>query len=125
MTAAAVSVALEQRIKDEAARLGFDPVGITRLGEAATYSQFLSWLEAGYAGGMAYLERGAEKRRDTRLPFADVKSAVVVALDYGGKQPPGTVARYARGNDYHDVMTRRLDELHRWIERDVGRAIRG
>ena len=125
MTASGVSVTLEQRIKEEAARLGFDPVGITRLGEATSYSRFVAWLEAGYAGDMTYLERGAAKRRDTRLPFADATSAIVVALDYGGKQPPGTVARDARGNDYHDVMTRRLDELHRWIARELGTDIRG
>jgi epoxyqueuosine reductase len=35
------------------------------------------------------------------------------------------VARYARGDDYHDVMTERLNELHRWLQLDVGRPIAG
>ena len=74
---------------------------------------------------MSYLERSAGKRRDTTLPFSGVRSAVVVALDYGGKQPAGPIARYARGDDYHDVMTARLNELHRWIEREVGTPVRG
>ncbi len=115
---------LEQRIRTRAAEFGFDPVGITRLGPADTYDAFLRWIDAGYAGEMAYLPRGAEKRRDTGLPFERVRSAIVVALDYGGKQPAGPIARYARGDDYHDVMVRRLDDLHRWIESDVGRTVR-
>lgn len=116
---------LEQRIKERAHALGFDPVGITTLGPARTYDAFTAWLDAGYAGEMAYLPRGAEKRRDSRLPFEGVKSAVVVALNYGGKQPAGPIARYARGDDYHDVMVARLETLHAWIESEVGRDVRG
>jgi epoxyqueuosine reductase len=120
-----VTATLEARIKDRARELGFDPVGITTLGPTRTHDAFVRWLDAGYAGEMAYLARGAEKRSDTRLPFAGARSAVVVALNYGGKQPAGTVARYARGNDYHDVMTARLATLHAWIERELGRDVPG
>jgi epoxyqueuosine reductase len=74
---------------------------------------------------MTYLPRGADKRRDTRLPFEGVQSAVVVGLNYGGKQPPGPIARYARGADYHDVMIKRLETLHAFIRATTGRAVRG
>ena len=74
---------------------------------------------------MHYLERGAEKRRDTRLPVPGTTHAIVVALDYGGKEPSGPVARYARGDDYHDVMDARLRELHRRVASDAGREVRG
>ena len=117
--------AIEARIKVKAAELGFDPVGITALGPAPTHEAFVTWLRNGYAGEMAYLERGADKRRDTRLPFEGVRSAVVVGLDYGGRQPAGPVARYARGDDYHDVMTERLRALHAWIESEEGAPVRG
>jgi epoxyqueuosine reductase len=120
-----VAVALEQRLKTRAHELGFDPVGIARLGPSTTHDAFVRWLEHGYAGEMAYLARGAEKRRDTTLPFDGVRSAIVVALDYGGKQPHGSVARYARGDDYHDVMMRRLETLHAWLEAECGRDVRG
>ena len=120
-----VGLAIEQRIKQRAKEMGFDPVGVTRLGEAPTWAAFARWIGRGFAGEMGYLERGAEKRRDTRLPFAGAKSAVVVALDYGGKQPAGPIARYARGDDYHDVMLDRLRELHVWIEHEIGRTVGG
>jgi epoxyqueuosine reductase len=43
-----------------------------------------------------------------------------VGLDYGGRQPPGSIARYARGDDYHDVMRARLRELHECLNREHG-----
>jgi epoxyqueuosine reductase len=46
-------------------------------------------------------------------------------MNYGGTEPPGPVARYARGDDYHDVMLDRLTQLHRWIEERVGRRVIG
>ena len=119
------TTSLEQRIKDRARELGFDPVGITGLGPATTHDAFARWLAKGYAGEMGYLERGAEKRRDTRLPFPGARSAIVVGLDYGGREPSGPVARYARGDDYHEIMVDRLDTLHRWLETETGAPIQG
>jgi epoxyqueuosine reductase len=123
MTAAALTI--EQLIKSRAIGLGFDLAGIAKLGAAETAPMFEEWLARGYAGEMAYLERGAEKRRDTRAPFGGALSAIVVALDYGGRSPSGPVARYARGDDYHDLMTDRLDELHRSIEAELGFEVAG
>ena len=117
--------AVEHWIKAQAYGLGFDLVGITTLGPATTAARFDEWLARGHAGDMAYLERGAEKRRDSRLPVAGARSAVVVALDYGGREPSGPVARYARGNDYHDVMEARLRELHARVNRLAGRDVPG
>ena len=74
---------------------------------------------------MHYLPRGAEKRRDSRLPYAGATTAIVVAMDYGGAEPAGPVARYARGDDYHDVMTARLVELHAWLSAEIGGPVAG
>jgi len=111
--------------KGHAYALGFDLVGITALGPAETAPAFEAWVEAGRAGTMAYLERGAAKRHDTRLPLPGTTHAIVVGMDYGGKEPSGPVARYARGDDYHDVMESRLRELHRRLEGDAGRTVPG
>jgi epoxyqueuosine reductase len=129
------AIAFAERLKAQAYGLGFDLCGIARLGPAETADAYARWLDAGYAGEMAYLARGRERRRDTRLPVpasrartearAPAASAVVVALDYGGRAPDGPVARYARGDDYHDVLERRLGELHAWMERALGRPVAG
>jgi len=117
--------ALEQRIKAQAFGLGFDLAGIARLGPADTAQAFDEWLARGYAGDMHYLPRWAHKRRDTRLPFPGTVSAIVVAMDYGGRSESGPVARYARGDDYHDVMTAKLDALHEWIAAEVQHTVHG
>ena len=124
-SAIAESMPLEDMVKAQAFGLGFDLVGITTLGPMETAGTFDAWVEHGYAGEMDYLPRGAAKRRDSRLPFAGATTAIVVGLDYGGRQPSGPVARYARGDDYHDVMAERLNELHRWLQLEVGRTIAG
>jgi len=116
---------LESWIKAQAYALGFDLAGIATLGPADTADHFEVWLAAGHAGEMEYMARGAEKRRDTRLPVPGAVSAVVVALNYGGMAPPGSIARYARGDDYHDVMLTKLRELHRRIAERAGRDIPG
>ncbi len=116
---------LTHELKARAYGLGFDLAGAVSLGTAPTAPAFDRWLDAGYAGEMEYLARGAEKRRDSRLPVAGARSALVVAMSYGGKQAAGPVARYARGDDYHDVILDRLVELHRWVDARLGRPVAG
>src|SRR5690242_11484117 len=116
---------LEPSIKAQAFGLGFDLVGITALGPAETADAFDVWLSQGYAGSMSYLPRARDKRRDSRLPLPGAASAIVVATNYGGREPSGPVARYARGDDYHDVMVVKLRELHGWIEAALGRPVLG
>jgi epoxyqueuosine reductase len=116
---------LARLAKAHAYAIGFDLVGIAALGPAETSREFEAWLREGRAGAMHYLERGAAKRRDSRLPLPGTTHAVVVALDYGGREPSGPVARYARGEDYHDVMEEMLRELHRRIAHDAGREVLG
>ena len=116
---------LARLAKAHAYALGFDLAGIAALGPADTADAFEAWIDAGHAGVMHYLERGAEKRRDSRRPRPGTTHAIVVALDYGGREPSGPVARYARGDDYHDVIEARLRELHARLESDTGRKIAG
>lgn len=112
-------------VKAQGYGVGFDLVGIASLGPMETAPNFDAWLERGFAGEMHYLPRGADKRRDSTSVFPGVCSAVVVGLAYGGAEPAGPVARYARGDDYHDSMTRRLGELHRWLETAMGGPVNG
>lgn len=116
--------ALAQRLKAHAYGLGFDLVGIAALGTPRTYDAYRAWLDAGHHGTMHYMAGdGATLRRDATLPHLGATHAIVVGMNYGGREPSGPVARYARGDDYHDVLRERLRELHRWLETDVGHAI--
>jgi epoxyqueuosine reductase len=117
--------ALSSLVRAQAYGLGFDLVGVTTLGPAETAPAFDEWVARGRAGEMHYLTRGAAKRHDTRLPVAGATSAIVVGMNYGGTEPRGPVARYARGDDYHDLMTAKLHDLHAWIAERLGHEVRG
>ncbi len=111
------------RLEGQAYGLGFDLVGVTDLGEPSSVAHFDAWLAAGHHGSMAYMETGAELRRDARLPHPGATHAIVVGMHYGGGTPSGPVARYARGDDYHELMRARLRELHEWLQQELGVTI--
>ena len=95
MLATGSTPTLEDLIKAQAHGLGFDLVGIAALGPVETAAAFEDWLSAGYAGDMAYLPRGAEKRRDTRLPVPGARTAIVVVRWTAGSgySPNGFIGR--------------------------------
>jgi hypothetical protein len=115
---------LTHRLTAFAYGLGFDAVGVAELGEPATRAAFDAWLDRGQHAEMHYLDGvGAELRRDTRRPHPEATHALVLAASYGGRAPSGPVARYARGDDYHEVLRERVRELHHWLERELGHPV--
>ena len=120
-----LGTSLETRLKAQAFGLGFDLAGVASLGPPDTTREFDAWLAAGYAGEMHYLAgTGAELRRDSRRVEPGMTSALVVALNYGGTQPTGPIARYARGDDYHIVLHDKLKELAAWLVTASDRPVR-
>lgn len=115
---------LSERLKAQAFGLGFDLAGIAALGEPNTRAAFEQWIANGYHGEMHYMSgEGARLRGDARLPHPGATHALVVAIAYGGRAPSGPIARYARGDDYHDVLRDKLRELHAWLESETGHTI--
>ena len=109
---------LANKIKTHALGLGFHKVGIARaepLKEEG--ARLFQWLDAGYQGEMAWMQRWAEKRVDPSEILPNAKSVVVVALNYftpheHRSQPgSGKISRYAWGDDYHDIVREKLNEL--------------
>jgi epoxyqueuosine reductase len=112
--------ALAARVKEAGRRLGFDPVAIGPASPPDHVAAFESWLDAGHAGTMAYLERGRDKRADPGRVLPGARSVVACALGYfqGSKTlGPAGVARYAWGDDYHEVVEPRLRTLADLIAR--------
>lgn len=124
---------LSARLKREAQALGFDLVGIAPVRESDHGAFYREWLRAGRHGSMSYLARpeAVERRLDPRAAWPEVRSALVVAHNYyeegddGAAADParGIVARYARGRDYHRVIRKKLLELVRFLEGEVGREL--
>lgn len=110
---------IRAQLQAQAEALGFLALRVAEVppGEAPRAQEFAAWLEAGHAGELGYLERGAAIRRDPRLKLPQARSALVLALDHGTRRPPdpggltGRVARYAWGRDYHNHLLRRLRKL--------------
>jgi epoxyqueuosine reductase len=97
---------------------------VARLGEPTTRAAFDDWLDAGRHATMSWFEgEGATLRRDASRPHPGATHALVVAASYGGREPAGPVARYARGDDYHALLRERVRELHHWLERTLGRPV--
>lgn len=115
------------RIKEIALQAGFDRAGIARA-ERVPHAGFLAeWLERGCAGGMAYLHRNRETRENPAGMLTGAKSILVVALNYyqaspqidADVPPHGRIARYAWGDDYHDVLRERLRKLVETLRREL------
>jgi epoxyqueuosine reductase len=125
--------ALSLRIKDEAQRLGFELVGISPAGPPAREDSFAEWLRQGFAGEMDYMERTAEQRLrpEKRMPWA--VSVISVGMNYHTphERPlqtnatKGWISRYAWGDDYHELMKRRLDSLYEKITKFHGEQVEG
>ncbi len=106
----------------EAARLGFDACRIAPAGEPPHAEEFREWLAEGNHADMAWLERNADRRTTPELVLAGVKSVIILAMNYWqrGEESPA-IARYAWGDDYHDVIEPRLWELDGWLQKHGGR----
>jgi len=108
---------LSERIKALALALGFDLAGVADAVPRAETEFLRDWLARGFAGEMSYLARRVEERVDPRRVLMGARSVVAVGLLYDPELPradsPRTaaVARYAGGEDYHDVMLDRLRAL--------------
>lgn len=110
---------LEQAVKEHAAALGFDACGITAGEPPASGDRLAAWLEAGRHGGMGWMARNADKRRNLDRVLPGVRSVISLAMSYApvegasrrqGKLK-GVIARYARFQDYHDVVAERVREI--------------
>ncbi len=111
---------------------GFHRVAIVPVIASARHALYQAWLAAGHHGEMAYLaspEHVAAKA-DPRALVAGARTLLVTALAYGGEPGPipadrlrGTIARYARGTDYHLVVRDRLRALADDLARALGRPL--
>ena len=118
---------LKAQLISYARQIGFDSCR-TAACSAPTYgTEFREWLREGAHGEMHYMERGEEKRCDPRKVLPRARSIVVLALNYfqaeqvQASEPTakGKIARYAWGNDYHQVVESKLDKIDTFL-RDFG-----
>jgi epoxyqueuosine reductase len=90
--------------------------------ERAQY--FLDFIAAGGHGDMDWLARDPQRRTDPRILWSEVRSVIMLGVNYGPDEDPlavlqarshGAISVYARGDDYHDVIKKQLKALARWL----------
>ncbi|HEX3849879.1 MAG TPA: tRNA epoxyqueuosine(34) reductase QueG [Polyangiaceae bacterium] len=125
---------LAARVRAAGQELGFVRVGFAAIDPLELGAERLSaWLREGRQAEMDYL---LGERHDPRRLLSEAKTLIAVALAYpatlglvplrraeDGEPLTGIVARYARGDDYHDVMRKKLRRLADAVANLLGRPV--
>jgi epoxyqueuosine reductase len=121
---------LKADLANEAQALGFDAIGIAdpaAIGDAGKH--FRTFIETGGHGDMDWLAARPERRADPRVLWPEVRSVVMLGVNYGPDKNPlailqqrsrGAISVYAQGDDYHDLIKKRLKALARWLVANAG-----
>jgi epoxyqueuosine reductase len=125
---------LKAALASEARALGFDCAGITDPGAIADAGpHFRAFLDAGAHGDMDWLAAKPERRADPRVLWAGVRSVIMLGVNYGPDENPlailqqrtsGAISVYAQGDDYHDLIKKRLKTLARWLVATAGGEVK-
>lgn len=122
---------LARQIKQWGKELGFQKLGISDIDLAAHEQWLKQWLEDGFHGEMAYMQRhGTKRSRPAELEPGTLR-VIAARMDYHTNQATPTaelmqqpeqalISRYALGRDYHKVLRRRLQKLATRIEQEIG-----
>lgn len=118
------ALSLTARLREEAHRLGFFKMGVVAAGSLPWKQHFDAWMAEGMHGEMRYLERQADKRKEPALVLDNVRSILVLAMNYHAAVAPpedplrGKISQYAWGEDYHHLIQDRLRALLDFIRRE-------
>jgi epoxyqueuosine reductase len=116
-------------IKEQARAFGFDLCGIARAERHPRLARLAEWIARGYAGDMGYLRDSLDERLDPRRVLPTARSVISLACIYNTDAPRSTdavtpdraaIARYAWGDDYHDVLRNRMRRLLQWLADEAG-----
>ena len=124
---------LASEVREQARVLGFVAFGIARpRGSEQTRREFLGFLAAGHHGDMDWMARDPEKRASVELLWPEARTVIVVGASYAPDFDPlaavreggdrAVIATYARGDDYHKSLKKRLKRLASWLAGRGGRV---
>ena len=109
---------------------GFDAVGVTRPDATPLAKPRLEqFLAEGAHGDMDWMATTAARRGEPRALWSEVRSIVMLGVNYGPEHDPlailnererGAISVYAQREDYHEIITKRLKALARWLVAQAG-----
>ena len=119
------SLISKSTIQKKSKEFGFDIIKITDPKIHKKDQHYIKdFLENDLHGDMDWLKKNLERRVSPKKLWPDVKSIIVLGVNYGPNHDPmknleneeiGNISVYARGNDYHDVIKKNLKKFGRWI----------
>jgi epoxyqueuosine reductase len=119
------AIIIKEQILQRARTEGFDVVRVTDA-TAGNYARegLLAYLGHGHHGTMAWMETRVEERADPKMLWRDARSVIVLGMNYGPDQDPlqilakrdrAAISVYALGDDYHDVVKKKLKAVAGFI----------
>ncbi len=121
---------MKNLIRQHALELGFDDCRFTTAHPPATAPAYQHWLEKNHHGEMTWLARTAPKRTQPQLVLPGAQTLITLAASYThtnphttnnpSNNPTGTIARYARYQDYHDTLAAPLQQLTQYLLQHAG-----
>ncbi|MBV9993918.1 MAG: tRNA epoxyqueuosine(34) reductase QueG [Caulobacteraceae bacterium] len=122
------------RIREHALSLGFDACGFAELDAPwPAAARLVDFIAAGRHGTMDWMERTAERRTHPAAMWPQARSAIVLGVNYGPDADPlaaleratcGAVSVYAQGDDYHDLIKKRLKRLAGFVQARFGGEVK-
>lgn len=116
---------LKNRVRAELKARGFGMIGFASPPIGEFGEKFQEWIQQGYQGEMHYLARRQEERVHPEKILPEIRSVIVVGHSYdpGGDntQDPdlGHISRYAWGQDYHSILSKKLAAFQDWLSRQA------
>ena len=124
------SASLKAAVAAQAVRHGFDACAIVRPDAIPDAPARLGvFLEDGHHGTMGWMEETAARRSNPEVLWSGVRSIVMLGMNYGPDSDPmsilarrdrGAISVYAQGDDYHDLIKKRLKSIARWLVAETG-----
>lgn len=112
---------LRKLLEDDAVRLGFSDLRITRAqADRSLKSNLQAFVANEYHGTMAWLPETIDRRSSPDQLWSEAKSIIVLTMNYGPDVDPlinltrkdkANISVYARNRDYHDIIKGRLKEI--------------
>jgi epoxyqueuosine reductase len=112
-------------IKQQSQKLGFDFCGIAKAEVLDDDARRLeAWLSKGMHGKMSYMENHFDLRTDPTKLVPGAKSVITFLMNYFPEtsQTEGSpkIAKYAFGNDYHEVIRSKLKNFLQLMKMEIG-----
>lgn len=118
-------------LKAKAREVGFDLCGVAAAVQHPKLARLATWIDEGCAGDMLYLRESLDERSDVTVMLPTAQSVISLGCIYNTPVPYSTetpegraaIARYAWGDDYHDVLKTRVRAMLQWMADTAGRGL--